>query len=314
MRTLVSWLAFTALIFVSACCAQSCDDIKPTIVLVSQDICPNCKPAKKLLERMEAKGEFDAFIVKELNWNRDRKQIEATGAVVTATPTVLLLDRSGQYVTSLSPVSEAGLKHLAEIVPVECYKPVKIVEASAATTEAVGAPGDIVITWDLATQYRTGDYNGTFAFYDIDYALNSLGRHKKITFRRVTRGGQYHVVQGNYQLKGNPNAAEWTSGNTTVVSPIFRFANPVQCNMCTVHEYLHLGGFNHHAQDGGIMGPNGGYLLNPNDWNYISRFPWRSASRPNQEPDWFKAYLSHNAALGTDDATMFPLLDVQAPN
>lgn len=316
MRNVVAVLMFLLLAMAAACLAQPCDEIKPSVVLVTQDVCPDCKPAKAVLAKMEARGDFKDFLVKELNWARDRKQIEATGAVVTRTPTALLLDKNGQIVTSFSPVDEGALKVLASMVPVDCVEPIKIKEPAMIVGDPIGAPGDIVITWDLATMYRTGDYNGTFSFGDIDYALNSLGRHKKVTFRRVTRGGQYHVIQANYQLTGNPYAAEWTRGNTTYVSPAFRFANQTQCNMCSVHEFLHTSGVNsgnggHHAQDGGIMGPNGGYLLNPNDWPYIARYPWRSALRPNQEPDWFKQYLSHNAVLGADDEHNYPLLDKQ---
>lgn len=320
MRNFVSWMAFVALVFATSCCAQSCDELKPSLVLVTQERCPPCKPAKELLKVYEATGKLDSFLVKQLSWETDRDKIKATGAVITRTPALVLLDKNGEFVTSVQEITKGTLEMISSMVPVDCVQPIKVVlDRPAQALEAIGGPqpGDIIITWDLATQYRQGYYNGTFAFYDIDYALNSLGRHWKVYFKRVTSGGQYHVIQGNYQLKNNPNAAEWTNGNTTIVSPTFRFASPVQCNMCTVHERLHTAGLNmgnggHHAQDGGIMGANGGYLLNPNDWPYMGRYPWRSAKRPNQEPDWFKAYLGHNAVLGTDDASSFPLLDVQA--
>jgi hypothetical protein len=310
------YLSFAVMVIAPSCCTQACDEMKPSIVLVTQDICPACRPAKKVIEKMTAEGKLDAFIVKELHIRRDRKQIEATGAIVTSTPTVLLIDKEGLFVTSATSASETGIKNLIEMIPVVCYLPVK--EVPMPSSEPIGAPGDQVITWDLATMYKQGYYNGTFAFSEIEHALNSISRYKKLTFKRVSRGGQYHVIQANYQLKNSAGIAGWNNGSSTYISPTFRFVNPVQSNMVTVHERWHSSGVNggsggHHAQDGGVMGPNGGYTILPSDYPWIARYPWRNSLRPTDEPDWFRAYLSKQAVLGSDDQSQFPLLDVQAP-
>lgn len=168
-------------------------------------------------------------------------------------------------------------------------------EFAVAATDSPASPIAAVnqITWDLATEYRSGAYNGTFTFGSIQYALDGLGRYLNVSFRRVTRGGQFHVIQSS---RNGPGAA-WTSGNVIKISPSFRFANEVHCGMVIVHEFLHFRNGGHHAQDGGIMGPNGGYLLLPSDYPWMAPRGWKSSLRPTREPTWFKDYLSRRATL-----------------
>jgi thiol-disulfide isomerase/thioredoxin len=304
------------ILFLLCLASQLCafaDDSKPSIVLVTQRLCIPCRPAKALIEKLEREQVFAAFNVIELDLVKDKAKLEKYGFAVSLTPTVFVANQQNEVTTAITTIDENNLRTIAEMVPVECINPMKLVFDEPIPLMEVGAPGDTVITWDLATQYRQGSYNGTFAFGDCERALNAIGRWKKLTFKRVTRGGQVHIVQGNYQHKNDPNIAGWTSGNTITISPTFRFVNEVQCGMVSVHEWMHTSGVNrnsggHHAQDGGIMGPNGGYLVLPSDYPWIARYAWRSTARPTDEPNWFRSYLSRNAVLGADDASQFPLL------
>lgn len=311
-----SWL-IVFLVAMYSIASAIADDSKPSIVLVTQRLCIPCRPAKALIEKLEKEQVFAAFNVIPLDLVKDKAKLEKYGFPVSLTPTVFVANKHGEVTTSITTIDENHLRAIAEMIPVDCVEPMRIKFDEPIMLEAVGAPGDVEITWDLATMYRAGSYNGTFAFAEIQYALNALGRYKKIVFRRVTSGGQYHVIQANYQLQNKAGVAEWTNGNTTWVSPTFRFVSAVQCNMCTVHERWHTSGVNsgsggHHSQDGGVMGANGGYLILPSDYPWIARYQWRSALRPTDEPEWFRAYLSHNAVLGSDDGSQFPLLNVQA--
>lgn len=298
-------------------CSTAFSADKPEIVLVTQRLCIPCKPAKALIQKLEREQVFHGFNVVELDLVKDKDKLSKYGFLVSRTPTVFVANKQGEVTSSIATIDEDHLRSIAEMMPVDCIEPVQLkFDEPLKLTETVGAPGDIVITWDLSTQYRQGLYNGSFAFGDCDRALNALGRYWKVTFKRVTSGGQYHIVQANFQLRNDPNVAEWTNGNTTYVSPLFRFANATQCGMTTVHERLHTAGINngsggHHGQDGGVMGPNGGWLILPSDYPYMARYPWRSALRPTSEPNWFKDYLSKNAVLGADDESNFPLLNEQ---
>jgi hypothetical protein len=164
------------------------------------------------------------------------------------------------------------------------------------------------VTWDLATQYPGGQYNGSFLFGNIEYSLNLFGRYWAVKFVRVTRGGQYHVVQSS-RLPTNRDAAAWTNGNTTFINPQFQFSkNKALCGMVICHEKCHTVKGGHHAQDGGLMGPNGGYNLNPNDYPYFN-YDWAGPLRPTDEPSYMRNYLSSGLAIGSQDGSeKLPLL------
>lgn len=227
-------------------------------------------------------------------------------------PWFTIIERSGNTFEVDGPLTNdsffAAQKVVAALEPLGVddlgLPPVQTTFAAAPST----GPPPRIITWDLATQYRNGTYNGTFDFAGIDYALNMLGRYWNLEFRRVTRGGQYHVIQANT----NPNStwAAWNRGSETYVNPVYNFGrNKALCGMVMLHEFFHTGGKNHHAQDGGLMGPNGGYLLLATDYPYMTRFPWKSTLRPTQEPAWMKQYLSGGTfASGVDEEAAFPLL------
>jgi len=201
--------------------------------------------------------------------------------------------------------SSNGMSQNLTYEEVPCLEPIRIVHTPLMGVEA--APqGVVIVTWDLATMYQGGQYNGTFAFSDIDYALNSFGHYWNIQYQRVTRGGQYHVIQANYNL--GTNVAARTGNTTTLVSPTFRFYNPVQSMMVICHENRHTRSQAHHSQDGGLMGPNGGYLILNSDLGYFDRMVWKSNLRPSQEPDWLKSYFSRQTVSGTVDDNIFPLI------
>lgn len=150
------------------------------------------------------------------------------------------------------------------------------------------AAGVRVITWDLATYYQNGAYNGTFAFGNIQHSLNLLSRYWNIAFQRVTRGGQYHVIQANYNL-GN-NVAARSGGNTTVISPNFRFSTVAQCEMVIHHEYNHITDLAHNGDPNSIMSPNGGYFITPGTYKWYRNFQWKGALRPEHEPNFMRQY------------------------
>ena len=286
-----------------------CDSPKMQLVLITQQPCPPCRVASALLDKMDLRE----YVRSEWDIRRDAGKIAKLGiGRVARTPTLVLLDSEGSAVSSIDTVDQAHVDALLDLKPVKLAEPI-VLDDFIETIEPPLLASDRAfsateITWDLATEYQSGAYNGSFAFGSIQYALSSLGRYHPLTFRRVTRGGQLHVIQSS---RNGPGAA-WTNGATIKVSPTFRFINEVHCGMVIVHEFLHVGnGTSHHAQDGGIMGPSGGYLLLASDFPWMQKRGWKSALRPTDEPEWFKKYLSRNAVLGADDSSQFPLMNSQ---
>lgn len=305
-------LIIALVLLVPTCNAQDvrCDEPKPQLVLITQKPCPPCRIASALLDRMDLRE----FVRSEWDIRRDAGKIAKLGiGRVARTPVLVLLDIDGAPISSIETVDQSHVDALLASKPTKLEQPTVLGEF----VETVQSPliasdqtfGATVITFHIATEYREGYYNGTFAFGDCEYMLNSLGRYLNVTFQRTNRG-QFSIVQSS--RNGPPGAAAWTNGNVIRISPTFRFVNPVQCGMVTVHEFLHMGnGTSHHAQDGGIMGPNGGYLLLASDFPWMQKRGWKSALRPTSEPDWFKQYLSRNAVLGAGDEKQFPLMNIQ---
>lgn len=222
---------------------------------------------------------------------------------VTLSLSLLLLisvNVQGQYLTykpvpCLSPTSVV-------VKPEDVVVPFQLEELNTSKAAIV------VVTYDIATMYKGGQYNGTFAWGEIDYALNSMGRYWNIRYQRVTRGGQFHIVQSNYDL--GKDVAARTGSDTCRISPTFRFVVPAQSMMLIFHENRHTRSQAHHAQDGGLMGPMGGYLLLNSDLGYFDRMTWKSSLRPSQEPDWLKRYFLKQSTLSTleDNEMNFPLI------
>ena len=288
-----------------------CDSPKMQLVLITQKPCPPCRVASALLDRMDLRE----YVRSEWDIRRDKDRIDALGiGRVARTPVLVLLGSDGAAISSIETIDQGHVAALLDVKPAKLTEPILldgfIETISPPMLAADRAFGATEITWDLATEYKNGTYNGSFTFGSIQYALSSLGRYHPLTFRRVTRGGQLHIIQSS---RNGPGAA-WTNGATIKVSPSFRFINEVHCGMVIVHEFLHVGnGTSHHAQDGGIMGPSGGYLLLASDFPWMQKRGWKSVLRPTDEPEWFKKYLSRNAVLGADDSSQFPMMNQQAP-
>lgn len=289
--------------------AQPCDAQKPTFVFVTQPFCPPCIKAKLTFESMKRDGSLDGYQVDEWDIRKDRAKIDATGAFVPRTPTFLILDETSQSIREpLNQNDDKLIRDFAKTIPVDCIDPKQVVlpEPVMLFDAPATGPPPVVVTWDLATQYRNGAYNGSFTFNEIENALNGFGLYWNIRYQRVTRGGQFHVVQANYDL--GKNVAARTGSTTMLVSPVFRFANAVQCKMVTCHENRHTRIQAHHLQDGGLMGPNGGYLLLQSDMPYFSAMTWKSAKRPWDNPGEFKAYLGGAKMMASGELESFPEL------
>ena len=159
----------------------------------------------------------------------------------------------------------------------------------------VFASGIRVITWDLSTRYKSGAYNGTFAFGSIQHSLNLFSRYWNVAFQRVTRGGQYHVIQSNRDL--GKNVAARSGGNTTEISPVYRFVTTAQSEMVLHHEYNHITDLAHSSEAGSIMGVNGGLLITSKTYKWYRHFQWKGTLRPENEPTFMRQYWLGAVAL-----------------
>jgi len=260
---------------------------RPLMILVTQKVCPPCRVAKKLLEDMRSEHALGDCVLVEIQ----ASDVEARGLMVgkQLSPQLIVLDianigknnAASRY--ALEKITRDNIGMMLAQLPEKIANPTVLEEF----VEAIDPPtfgdsqafGATVITFHIATEYKQGYYNGTFAFGDCEYMLNGLGRYLNVTFKRTNRG-QFSIVQSS--RNGPPGAAAWTNGNVIRISPTFRFVNPIQCGMVTVHEFLHFNnGTSHHAQDGGIMGPNGGYLLLASDFPWMQKRGWKNEQRQN---------------------------------
>jgi hypothetical protein len=312
IRKTLNLICFFGMMFCSCVIAQNCDAQKPKFIYVSQKPCPSCFNAKRALETLKSDGSLEDFEVLELDLRKDRKELDDLGIGPVRTPTFAIVDALIHPYTLQSNELDA-IREFAKAKPIPLFDstqlalPDSVLMLDAPST----GPPPVVVTWDLATQYRSGAYNGTAAFSEIENGLNTWGLYWNIKYQRVTRGGQYHVIQASYDL--GKDVAARTGGNTCLVSPTFRFVNATQFKMVMCHENRHTRILAHHSQDGGMMGPNGGYLLLQSDMPYFSAMTWKSAKRPWDNPGEWKQALSGTLIQGLrgDSDGQFPLMKEQ---
>jgi len=143
---------------------------------------------------------------------------------------------------------------------------------------------DRLITWSLATQYRNGAYQGTFRFDQIQAALDHMSVHFRVRFRRVTRGGQFLVLQSSSQYRNDRNFAAWTLGSTIYISPIYDFKKLATWTAKVfLHEFGHLWGGGAHSNDPtALMNLNTGtsYGWVADDMRWFQRYNLRGALPP----------------------------------
>ena len=275
----------------------------PQLVFVSTKPCPSCVVAKAAFEKVDKIGYEVAYLSKADPADEARVlQLKVAGPV----PQILMVEGNEVIRRMTGPLTRNKIEEFVALRPVECFESLQLTMPEPEPIAYTG--NEVVIKWALKTQYRNGAYNGSAAFNRVEHALNALGRYWKVRYQRVNRGEDIEVVQASYSL--GTDVAARTGGRTMLISPTFRFVNSIQFEMVVLHEAGHFTMLQHHAQDGGLMGPSGGYLLNPNDWPYFSRREWRGTLRPNQEPTWLKEYFS--GLRGYDlEATDYPLMNRQ---
>jgi hypothetical protein len=140
---------------------------------------------------------------------------------------------------------------------------------------------DRQITWSLATLFRTGAYNSTFAFDVIQPAFDLTCRYFQLSMPRVRSGGQIRVIQSNVNKNG---WAAWTTGNTIYISPVFDFGmNRRRCSKVVVHEFGHIGNGTSHSRDPqALMAADGGTSQGwvQDDLRWFGRYRLRGAMPP----------------------------------
>ena len=141
--------------------------------------------------------------------------------------------------------------------------------------------GDIIITWSLATLYRSGAYNSTYTYDVIQNAFDLTCRYFKLQMPRVSRGGNIRIIQSNVNRN---NWAAWTTGNTIYISPTFDFGRSRRrCGKVVVHEFGHVGnGINHSRDPEALMAADGGTSQGwvQDDLRWFGRYRLRGAMPP----------------------------------
>jgi hypothetical protein len=140
---------------------------------------------------------------------------------------------------------------------------------------------DRVITWSLASLFRTGAYNSTFDFSVLEPAYNLVCQYFQLRMPRVRSGGNFRVLQSNTNKN---NWAAWTTGNTIYISPTFRFGNDRRrCAKVAVHEFGHIGnGTSHSSNPEALMAADGGTSQGwvQDDLRWFGRHKLRGAMPP----------------------------------
>jgi thiol-disulfide isomerase/thioredoxin len=269
--------------------AKAKSEDKYVVAVVTQPFCVPCVKAKRTLEDNEKLVADNGAMVAEVDVKR----------VVLArqfTPQLVLYSPDGSVVATTESTTKEGIQSLLNEVPLPLLEPIKL-DLLPPIEQPVQASNARVIKYAIATQYKTGNYQSTFLWGEIDYYLTFMERYWNVDFQRVTKGYSLLIVQANYQLQ--PNAFAWAKGNTIHISPVANFGrNPRICGLVLCHEFGHCaGGSSHNAELAGIMSANGGTAGNfiPSDYRWYRPYQWRSSLRPEQEPEFMRQYFSRGA-------------------
>lgn len=140
---------------------------------------------------------------------------------------------------------------------------------------------DRVMTWSLATLFRSGAYNSTFDFNVLEPAYNLVCQYFRLRMPRQRSGGSFRVIQANINKN---NWAAWTTGSTIYISPTFRFGNDRRrCAKVAVHEFGHIGnGTSHSHNPEALMSADGGTSQGwvQDDLRWFGRYGLRGAMPP----------------------------------
>lgn len=157
------------------------------------------------------------------------------------------------------------------------------------------------ITWVLLID-RGARENPTFRWDGIQKGLDYLAEYWALQFPRVsTPAARIKFIASRSQ--GGPNWAAWANrGNFEIrISPTFNFGNSLLASATTVvHEFMHLAGGSHHSpvkED--IMSPalEPGEQITVRDSQYMRAYAWKSARRPWNEPNYFRAKFTEGNRL-----------------
>lgn len=262
---------------------------KHVLCVVTQTWCPPCKVAKKTLADNEKLCADADSLVAEIDYKR----------VVLGrqfTPQLALYSPEGSVVATSEDVSLSGIRSLLSEVPLQLLDPM-VLDLPLPDELVVNAAGPRVIKYLIGTQYKQGTYQSGFLWGEIDYYLSFMERYWNVDFVRVNKGASLQIIQANYQLQ--PNALAWAKGNNIYISPVANFGkNARVCGMVICHEFGHCaGGSSHNKELSGIMSPTGGTAGNfiPSDYKWYRPYQWKSALRPDQEPNFMHQYMTRGA-------------------
>lgn len=317
MRTIS--LVFLALL--TSC--DLCQAQQPTVALITQEVCPPCKPAKKLFEKLRLDGVFEGCKTDVLD--KDDPVVKSLGVRIL-TPMVVLLE-GGKLKGSINTVDTAHINALLEDVPIEPREPLKfdvdqLRSESTLMESAPSAAPPRIIKYTISTQYRNGVYQGTFLWGDVDRCLNFLGRYYNIRFVRAN-SGTLNIIQANYQIS-TPNAFAWTNGNRIYISPVANYGRSLALTLkVLVHEFGHAaGGGAHNPDPRAIMSANSGTAncIIESDARWFQAYQWKSTLRPWHEPNYMKDWwlgkvsdASVRTAASEAAAWSVPMEPVKAP-
>ncbi len=285
-----------ALILV-ALLSLSCEAQQPTVALITQEVCPPCKPAKKLVEKLRLEGLFDGCDVVEFDAVKDCETVKGLGVTVR-TPMLVLLE-GGKFRKSVNTVDLSHINALLEDLPIDPREPMEfdvdslLSESTTFAAAPATGPPPRIIRYTIATQYRSGTtYQGTFLWGDVDRCLNYLGRYWNIQFVRAN-SGTLSICQANYQIS-TPNSYAWTNGTTIYISPVANFQRSLPLTLkVLLHEFGHAaspGGGGHNPDPRGLMSTNTGTSnsIIESDAKWFKAYQWKSNLRPWHEPNHMK--------------------------
>lgn len=291
--------------------AKAKSETKHVLAVVTQPFCIPCVRAKKLVADSEKLcAEADTLVA----------EVDVKKVVLGRqfTPQLVLYSPEGNVVASTESVTTEGIKSLLSEVPLPLLDPIYL--NLPPPDETYAASSARVIRYSIATQYKTGTYQSSYLWSDIDYFLSFIERYWNVDFKRVTRGATLQIIQANYQLQ--PNAFAWAKGNTIYISPVANFQkNPRICGLVLCHEFGHCaGGSAHNSESAGIMSANGGTAGNflQSDYRWFRPYQWRiGAKKPHEEPEFMRQYMtrgvSANDVLTTTDCGNLGKYSITAP-